>query len=298
VATIHVGLRLLLGGLLVWAGARKLARLGETAGALPRVLDAPSAWGRPLVVAAALVEIAVGLGVVAGSATASLVAAGLLAAFALLVARAVLRGNAGAPCACFGGSGRLGWPAVARNAVLAAAFAVLPFAAGVSLTTDGWLALGLAVSLTAVGTLALLVLALAREIGLLRLQMPPQSALELESEGPPLGERTGVIQRFAPAAGARFALAVFSSDGCQLCRSLAPAVRAFARDPLVAVEVFDEVRDQDVWEELSVPGSPYAVAMGLEGTVRAKGTFNNLAQLESVVAAAERRELALAAAGA
>jgi hypothetical protein len=41
-----------------------------------------------------------------------------------------------------------------------------------------------------------------------------------------------------------------------------------------------------------VPGSPYAVALDLDGTVLAKGTFNNLAQLESVVATAERRRAA------
>ena len=233
----------------------------------------------------------------AGSVAASLAAAAVLAGFALLVAAAVLRGNMGAPCPCFGGRGRIGWGPVVRNSALAAALAVLPFAAEVSLSTDAWLALGFVVALAGLAALTLLVLALAREIGVLRLQLPPQSALEIASEGPPLGaERTSVIDRFRPAAGARFALAVFSSEGCHLCRSLAPAVRAFASDPLVAVEVFDEARDREVWDALSVPGSPYAVALGLEGTVRAKGTFNSLAQLESVVAAAERREVAMAGA--
>jgi hypothetical protein len=41
---------------------------------------------------------------------------------------------------------------------------------------------------------------------------------------------------------------------------------------------------------VDVPGSPYAVALGLDGTVLAKGTFNSLGQLESVLATAERRE--------
>jgi hypothetical protein len=53
--------------------------------------------------------------------------------------------------------------------------------------------------------------------------------------------------------------------------------------------VFDEVRDADAWREADAPGSPFAVAIGLDGTVLAKGTFNNLAQLESVLATAERR---------
>jgi hypothetical protein len=38
-----------------------------------------------------------------------------------------------------------------------------------------------------------------------------------------------------------------------------------------------------------VPGSPYAVVLGPDGTVLAKGTFNSFAQLESVLGAAEQR---------
>ena len=44
-----------------------------------------------------------------------------------------------------------------------------------------------------------------------------------------------------------------------------------------------------MWSELEIPGSPFAVALDREGTVLAKGTFNNLVQLESVLGAAERR---------
>jgi hypothetical protein len=57
----------------------------------------------------------------------------------------------------------------------------------------------------------------------------------------------------------------------------------------VTVEIFDEVADADVWRELAIPGSPFAVALDGAGVVLAKGTFNNLAQLESVLATAERR---------
>ncbi|MGH2951749.1 MAG: hypothetical protein ACRDKX_06880, partial [Solirubrobacterales bacterium] len=76
---------------------------------------------------------------------------------------------------------------------------------------------------------------------------------------------------------------------CHVCRALEPAVRSLASDPLVAVETFEENADAPVWERLSVPGSPFAVAFDRAGTVLAKGTFNNLAQLESVLGAAERR---------
>ena len=61
------------------------------------------------------------------------------------------------------------------------------------------------------------------------------------------------------------------------------------RDPLVSALSFDEHHDADAWASLAVPGSPYAVALDLDGTVLAKGTYNNLPQLESVLGTAERR---------
>ena len=50
-------------------------------------------------------------------------------------------GRAGAPCACFGGGSTVSWVAIARNLVLAVAFAALP-SLPESLTTDEWLAVG------------------------------------------------------------------------------------------------------------------------------------------------------------
>ena len=49
------------------------------------------------------------------------------------------------------------------------------------------------------------------------------------------------------------------------------------------------MRDADAWTAADVPGSPFAVALDADGTVLAKGTFNTAGQLESVLAAAERR---------
>ena len=57
----------------------------------------------------------------------------------------------------------------------------------------------------------------------------------------------------------------------------------------MALRRFDEVRDADAWAAADVPGSPFAVALDADGTVLAKGTFNTGSQLESVLAAAERR---------
>lgn len=130
---------------------------------------------------------------------------------------------------------------------------------------------------------------LAREIGVLRLRLGPQLALELADEGPPLNEPVALIERFVPDADATLALAVFSSDGCPVCRALEPAVAWLAGDPFVSVVSFDEQSDADVWEALAIPGSPYAVVLDRSGTALAKGTFNSGGQLEGMLATAERR---------
>ena len=57
---------------------------------------------------------------------------------------------------------------------------------------------------------------------------------------------------------------------------------SIAAHPAVAVGASSTRHaDAAAWLALDVPGSPYAVALDRDGTVLAKGTFNNLAQLES-----------------
>ena len=82
-----------------------------------------------------------------GSDAAAYAAAALMAMFALLLVGALLRGNAGAPCACFGARSRVTPWAVLRNLVLAAGFAVVPSLPEADLSTDEWLGLGLGVAL-------------------------------------------------------------------------------------------------------------------------------------------------------
>ena len=62
-----------------------------------------------------------------------------------------------------------------------------------------------------------------------------------------------------------------------------------ANDPEVDLELFDEEADAEAWSSLGVPGSPYAVVLGQDGEVLAKGTFNSLFQLESLIAHATGR---------
>jgi thiol-disulfide isomerase/thioredoxin len=213
----------------------------------------------------------------------------MLALFGLALVSAIQRGRAGAPCACFGARSTISWRAVARNFALAAAFAVVPVLPTSTLTTDQWLGLGLGVALLACAGLLVAVLALAREVGLLRLRMGPESALEIPEEGPPLGERVDAGPLFDLTGGEELLLAAFTSDGCHVCRTIEPQLAQLAADPILAVRVFEEVADTQVWADLEIPGSPYAVALDPDGTVLAKGSFNTLAQLESVLATAERR---------
>jgi hypothetical protein len=243
-----------------------------------------AAWG-----VAIAVELGLAAGVLAGSDGASYAGACLLAALAAALAVALARGRAGQPCGCFGAASRVSRGAVLRNLLLAALLAVIPSLPRSGLSTDEWLGLGLSVALVAVAGLAVAVLALARQVGELRLAAGPQAALEIPEEGPEIGERSAVIERFEHHPPARLALAVFSSEGCPMCASVAPAIRVLERDRAVAVRSFDEVRDADAWRALAVPGAPFAVALAFDGTVLAKGTFNNLPQLESVLGTAERR---------
>ena len=205
--------------------------------------------------------------------------------FALAQAAVLVSGRAGAPCACFGARGRVGRGSLARVSLLAAAFAVLPALDRQEPSTEGWLAIGLAAALLGIAALAVAVLALARELGALRAEIDPRGALEIPEEGPELGGRTELMD----VEPGRLGLAVFTSEGCGMCRALEPAIEALGRDPLVRLRTFDEVRDAHAWAAAGIPGSPFAVAVDADGTVLAKGTFNTAGQLESVLATAERR---------
>jgi hypothetical protein len=124
---------------------------------------------------------------------------------------------------------------------------------------------------------------------MLRLRLGSESALEVAGEGPASGSTAPELLTRIPLNGARIALGVFTSEGCRMCQALAPAIESLTREPEVAVGVFDEVAEAELWRKLDVPGSPFAIAIDRDATVLATGTFNNLAQLESVLATAERR---------
>jgi hypothetical protein len=285
---VSVAACLVLGFVLLASAVLKLADRHGTQAALATYgirSRAPLAWG-----ALVAIELVLGVAVTAGLDAAAYAAAVLMAVFAAAQTAALASGRGGAPCACFGARGHVSGVSGARAVLLAAAFAALPALPRSEPSTEEWLALGLAAALLGLLALAVVVLALAREVGMLRLSLDPRGALEVAHEGPEVGARSALGERFGDElVPGRIGLAVFSSEGCQMCRALAPAVAAFGRDPRVALLEFDEVRDADAWAAADVPGSPFAVALDADGTVLAKGTFNTGAQLESVLAAAERR---------
>ena len=231
-------------------------------------------------------EAGLGAALAAGVPGAAEGSAALLGLFAVALVVAIARGRTGSPCGCFGGRSRIGRPAVARTAAFAGALAALPFLPDAHPSTDAWLGIGLAVALVAVAGLAVAVLALARELGELRMAVAPQAALSLEHEGPEVGSRLDLIERFERAAP--LAVAVFTSPGCVLCTALEPSLRLVASDPEVELELFDEEGEATAWRDLAIPGSPYAVVLSADGDVLAKGTFNSLFQLESLLAHATR----------
>jgi hypothetical protein len=291
---LEMGVRLLLGAVLIGAAVAKLANPSTGREALAGFgFETP---GSRTVAFWSLIALELGLaaGVIAGSTGAAWLGAAVMLVFALTMVGAIIRGRAGEPCGCFGAKSRISWLGVGRNLALAAGFATVAVLDSQTLTTDQWLGLGLIAALAACAGLGLVSVALAREIGLLRMRVGPASALEIPSEGPEVGSRAEVIGAIEGSADAELALAVFTSEGCHVCEALRPAVDSIAAHPVVAVRRFDEHADSAAWLALDVPGSPYAIALDRDGTVLAKGTFNNLAQLESILAAGERRRGSLA----
>ncbi len=282
----------LLALVLLSAAVLKLRDRARSADALATYGIAPAGARLAVLGLIAVAEIVIAVALVAGLAWAAVAACALFAAFALASTAALLAGRAGAPCACFGAGSRL-----RRSSPVAAllagglAFALVRHWLGPPPSTyERWLSAGLTLSLAAVLALAAVVLALAREVGVLRLSIASQGALEIPDEGPRVGEPQVWADELPARPGALLGLAIFSSEGCPMCRRLEPAVSYVAADPLLAVRIFDEVADAPTWASAAVPGSPYAVALDLAGVALAKGTFNSLPQLESIIATARARE--------
>lgn len=180
---------------------------------------------------------------------------------------------------------------------------------------EGWWAASYFVLWALVIVLAVMVVALARQLGTLHLRLGPRGALEMDDEGPALGEAPppGVAQTLEgpvlDIGGPGLAqLLLFVSPGCMVCEQVTPSVRAVARmgelTPYVLTDLdIIEARSAYARKDLGapvasareltrswdIPGTPYVVVLDDMGVVRAKGTVNNLEQMEGLVATAKRR---------
>lgn len=156
-----------------------------------------------------------------------------------------------------------------------------------------WLASYLLLWALALGLVAVVV-ALARQIGVLHLRLAPTGALDVH-EGPLVGDPAPAFDGLRPG---RESLLVFGSETCGMCRDLLPSVTALARaEPAVTVAVVSAsaefsslakvpaigIADTAVVAAFRVRSTPFAVYMDVDGVVRAKGIVNTMEHLESVL---------------
>jgi hypothetical protein len=158
---------------------------------------------------------------------------------------------------------------------------------------SGWWAAAFVMQWVLLGVLCVVVVALARQVGTLHLRLGPRGALEIDTEGPALGEALPAV----PARGedgeaivvgghGRGRLVLFSSPTCIVCREVAPGLPAAARAGGLVPQV---VHDPEAERAFDVPGTPFLLVLDELGIVRAKGTVNTLEQMEGLVDTAVRR---------
>lgn len=167
--------------------------------------------------------------------------------------------------------------------------------------------------------LALLVavLALARQVGILYERVAPMGALMLD-HGPKVGEAAPVLA-LESIGGARVAIGLtqgkrsqlifFLSPTCPVCKKLLPILKSIKGSESAWLDVvlasdgdlpehaafrekaklaaFPYVLSTELGMAFRVSRLPYAVLIGEDGRVRAKGLVNSREQLESLFAAKE-----------
>jgi methylamine dehydrogenase accessory protein MauD len=167
--------------------------------------------------------------------------------------------------------------------------------------------------------LAAVVVALARQIGVLHERIAPVGALATR-HGPEVGEPAPVVPAEALHGGTRqvggahpagrSTLLFFLSPSCPVCKTLLPALRSAARrergwldvvlasdGPGAEHEAFVRAEGLTTWPYLVSPSLgvtyqvaklPWAVLLDGAGIVRAKGLVNTREHLESLFEAKER----------
>jgi hypothetical protein len=158
---------------------------------------------------------------------------------------------------------------------------------------SGWWTAAFVAQWALLVVLCIVVVALARQVGTLHLRLGPRGALEIDTEGPMLGEPLPPVDAVGTdgasvvigGPGAR-RLVLFSSPTCIVCREVAPALPVVARAADLVAQI---VHDTDAERVFDIPGTPFLLMLDEMGIVRAKGTVNNLEQVEGLVDTASRR---------
>jgi methylamine dehydrogenase accessory protein MauD len=172
-----------------------------------------------------------------------------------------------------------------------------------------------ALAWVAIAILVVAVLALARQVGVLHERVAPMGALTMD-HGPEVGSAAPVFSLTAlggaPLAVGRATgrpqLLFFLSPTCPVCKKLVPVLRslpsgeagidiilasdgeqaehlAFYRKEKLAP--FPYVLSTDLGMTFRISKLPYAVLIGPDGRIAAKGLVNNREQIESLLLAQE-----------
>lgn len=166
----------------------------------------------------------------------------------------------------------------------------------------------------AVVSLGVVVIALARQIGVLHERIAPVGALKIDS-GPAVGDKAPVLMLPTLGGGlahigqtlakGRSQLLLFVSPDCPVCKEIIPVVKSFAQDERLSVLYVsdgrgDELRkfvqrmaldagafvnSPEVGMRFGVGKLPYAVLIDDAATVVASGLVNSREHLESLVVA-------------
>ncbi len=165
--------------------------------------------------------------------------------------------------------------------------------------------------------LAIVVLALARQVGILHERVAPAGALQ-PTEGPKVGELTEPLQLEdlngnsvtigGADAGGFVTFILFISPTCPVCKSLVPTAKSLARKESARMRLLfasdgdkreqhvayakdlqlDEypyVLSQSLGMAYHVSKLPFALLIGADGSLQSKGLVNTREHLESLVEA-------------
>jgi thiol-disulfide isomerase/thioredoxin len=133
----------------------------------------------------------------------------------------------------------------------------------------------------AVLVLAIAVVALLRQIGVLHARLAPLGT-HFAGEGPELDSA-------APSVGldwntSPLTTVLFTSTTCTICRELKPSIDALTRQYRdLRFETVDADANAATFSAFSVRSTPYIVTVDRNGIVRGRGVANSIEQIEQLI---------------